>query len=430
MRPFIRKVFISILTVSIVSPIPPVHASPVERHPLSIAVVPVSDGDSDAESRELAQELGSSLKLITNHHIVESDLSAEILKYNDYGTDRPADLREAEEALSLAKERYFQFRYAEAEKELGRAIALLEKKRGNMAEAGAPLADAYVSRAVFARSRGSEAQARQSLSDALRINPALNLAAENYPPSLVSLFNEVSRQVKSGPTGSIAVETNPKAAEVFVNGIQRGVTPTEIKDLPAGSYSLEIRAGKYAPVKRTVEVTAGARVALREKLGWAKESRRANLPKAENEAALVREGLRIANQMKADKVVLVNVAASGSKNKIEARMVDGRLGVGQPPIIIALNDGDNQRAAKLARMARLLADQTIADISSDPAHRAKPLGIGDPSLLDKRRRPLHKNPIFWGIVGALAAGAVGGGIAAAMSGGDSGGPGSLKVSFK
>jgi len=58
-------------------------------------------------------------------------------------------------------------------------------------------------------------------------------------------------------SGTLNIETDPADAEVFINGISRGKTPTLIERIPEGSVNIEIKAEGYEPHARQVSLAAG-----------------------------------------------------------------------------------------------------------------------------------------------------------------------------
>lgn len=430
-----QSILTYIIIASIIFPAPSVLASKPGTTSLAIAVVPVSDSDSDADSKDVAQAIGSSLGLVSPYHIVDSKLTARVVEYYEKAAaiSPPTNTTEADDALARAKEYYFGFRYDDAERELSRAIGLLEARRTEMGIVGPKLVDAYISRAVIAKSKNDMKAVHQSLAQALRINPKLDLTALEYPPSLIAIFDEEKKALNSGAQGSISIVAEPKAADVYLNGVLHGVTPLDISELPAGSYAVKIAANKYNPMERTVQVTAGGTTKIREKLKWttAKTSRGQKGPTQGEAAAEVGEGLRIADLINADKVVLIDVDGAGGAEKISARMVDRNFRASHRPLVLKMKMGE-ERSSGLAELAQGLADEAMTDLASDPARRIDPKGIGDPVLLGKRKRQFVGSPLFWGLIGGLAAGALGGGLAAAFTGGGGSSPtaGNVRVEFK
>jgi hypothetical protein len=56
--------------------------------------------------------------------------------------------------------------------------------------------------------------------------------------------------------GSIAVQSEPPGATVFVNGLPIGSTPVLIRDLPVGSRVLRVEAPGYQRWSAAIRVTA------------------------------------------------------------------------------------------------------------------------------------------------------------------------------
>lgn len=406
--------------------VPPPATAGIDAQATTIAVVPLLDGDADEESCGMSREIRFALSATTAARLLDADVVDDVLSYHP-SPRRSADdvVARAEETLARAKEQYFQFRTGDARGSLESAVAQLEADPEALSKTGALLVDAYLTRAVVERAGSRSEAARQYLAAALAVYPALEISEAQYPPSIRGLFDEERRRIEGLPSGSLAVATEPPAAEVFLNGNRIGASPLEVR-LPAGNYRVRIRTNRYGDVDRTVDVKADARAEVRERLRWVRGDGR-GAPAADGAAALVREGLRIADLLVVDKVILVDVDGEGVKQTLQARMIDRSLRAGQRPIELALGGGDD--AAVLADLTAALAAQAAMDLQADPARTIDPKGMAHPVLLGRRRAPIFKSPIFWGIVGAIVAGGVGGGIAASLSGG-SGERGSVRVNFR
>ena len=398
---------------------------------LSIAVVSVLDGDEDEKSRDMAGAISASLGLVTPHHIVDTELAASVAQYHDGEAGaKPPDVSRAEDELAKAKQEYLEFHYTNAKKIIDGAVGLLEAYKSDLSTVGETLLDAYLTRALISKSLGDLVAVRMSIKDALGINPKLVLEAKEYPPSVVSIFEEEMFALGEGSLGSVEVGTKPKVADVYLNGVRQGVTPLVLEKLPVGVYSISIRANKYKTVERRIEVTLNHSSRLDERLKWMGQDKLSEDVAERDAAASVREGLRIAQLLKIDKVVLVDAdRKSADTTGVSARMVDRYFGAGQQPICFSFDERAESSSYGLAQMTRKLADEAGADLTIDPAKKIDPKGIGKPILLSKRKRALVQNPIFWGVVGAFVAGAVGGGLAASMSDGGSS-TGTVKVGFR
>jgi hypothetical protein len=59
-----------------------------------------------------------------------------------------------------------------------------------------------------------------------------------------------------------AIESTPPGAEVYVDGDFVGTTPIAEHSLPAGKHEIELRKKGFAPWKRQLSVSAGARATV------------------------------------------------------------------------------------------------------------------------------------------------------------------------
>ncbi len=57
--------------------------------------------------------------------------------------------------------------------------------------------------------------------------------------------------------GGITINSNPDNADIFINGVQKGTTPTTIGGLPQGDYIIELRKGGYASTYNALTLLEG-----------------------------------------------------------------------------------------------------------------------------------------------------------------------------
>jgi|GEM_PF-6713570 len=73
----------------------------------------------------------------------------------------------------------------------------------------------------------------------------------------------VVEEVPPAPVnGNISVQTSPVDAEVSIDGQVKGLSPVMVYDIPAGTYTVEIRKKGFKSVSRQVEVTPGRTTSL------------------------------------------------------------------------------------------------------------------------------------------------------------------------
>ncbi|MCS7201441.1 MAG: PEGA domain-containing protein [Dictyoglomus sp.] len=57
--------------------------------------------------------------------------------------------------------------------------------------------------------------------------------------------------------GSLSIYSNPSGAEVYLNGVHRGITPLTISNLSPGTYQIQLRKSGYKDLLSSVVVTSG-----------------------------------------------------------------------------------------------------------------------------------------------------------------------------
>lgn len=412
----------------------------------SAVVVPMRDGVSDKISEDLTVAFSNAL---ARHglQVVSKEKAEAVLGYYQKGEGKKTVAigelaKESEQSLIRAKEHYYNFDYAEASAQVERAIKIMESSQEDITEHGTFLRDSYITAGIIEKSekRRDEA-ARGYFRKALGIDPQYELDERAFPPSVVEAFSAVRSELSVKPTGSVSVETDPMVAEVYVNGVLKGVTPIIISGLPEGKYSIAIKTNKYSPVTRSVDVKAESTAKIKEKLYWLASAEKnppeiQNLLTSKDEATeQIVEGVRIAELLRVQKVIMVDAdeAASGG-GEIAVRMIDRKYKAGHNPIVVRYSKDKNKLAADLSEATAILAKQSQVAILDNPQKSLDPDGVGDPVLLGKRNRMLWTAPAFLAVVGGvLAAGAGGAAAAVIMSNGGGGGgsgAGSVNVSFK
>jgi hypothetical protein len=112
-------------------------------------------------------------------------------------------------------------------------------------------------------------------------------------------------------------------------------------------------------------------------------------------------------------------------------MIDRKFRAGHQPILITFNKNQDYLNEHLADMTDILIKQAQNDLLKDTQDKIDPDGVGDAILLNGRRLPLLKTPVFWGGVGIAIIGGLSGGIAAAaLSSSTPSATGNVNVNFR
>ncbi|MBI4211312.1 MAG: PEGA domain-containing protein [Deltaproteobacteria bacterium] len=390
--------------------------------PQSLVVFAKHDGDADGETDRQATFIRQELSQDGRFQVVDDGIARDVISYHgNPGSSEQARL--AREEVNQARTRYFAFQYDEAFAHIDRALAMLTSL--DVADVGALLWEAHLTRGVIAKAMKNDAQAATSFAEAIKLNPLANLDPQFFSPSVVQLYDQQKQIIASGPVGSLQIDSDPQVAEVFVNGIFHGVTPVTLSDLPVGEYILRLDANRYESIARKVVVTADATALVQEKLRWTGKKKDAS-PEEQNAEAELRQGLSLADALKVDRVVMVNADQDAGGFRLTSRVIDREFRTSLKPKAVLYHQ--DEAALKLKDFSTDVVAQASQNIRRTPTELIDPAGSGDVRLLMAERKQLHKRPLFWGGVGGLAAGAIIGGILVGTSGGSD--SGDLRVRFR
>jgi hypothetical protein len=402
-----------------------------------LAVTAVRDGNSDDVAVELSGSLAKALRQATSLRVVGAPLVRDVANYKSSGSksgqkdaaNTEDGLKEASEDLRRANEEFFKLKNKSAAAYARKAANALESSPLNMSKKGRLMVDAYLTLALIHQASSNKNEMRTALERVLKVEPTYVLDEKSYPPSLRKMFDEVRTGIIGNGGGVIRVDSKPRAVDVFLNGIAKGVTPLEISNLPAGHYQITLSANNCSSVQKDVKLDAGDKISIKEKMkrGEASEVKVLKV----DDVDLVAEGVSLGNSLKADKVVFVDVDENGSgKGEISARMIDVRYKAGIRPIVIRYDSKRKGVEESLSEMVSRLLEDVSVDVSKDPSLRINPLGVNDPLLLgeNSKQRKISKRNLLMIIGGAALV--AGGATAAALLIGGGGDKGSLHVQFK
>ncbi|MDP2600869.1 MAG: PEGA domain-containing protein [Deltaproteobacteria bacterium] len=401
-----------------------VHGPAFAASAKTTLVVQSWQGNAENEaSAKTADILRQKLQEIPFLYVVDPQKTEAVLSYHSgyKVTADPALTAEAEEWLNRAKQHYFDFAFREAQAELKPVLELFAANPGLLLDAGVLLIDAYVTKALVDSALKQKENVEDDFQKILAVNPLFELDAANFTPSFRKIFNTVRENFLQNADSRLVVKSFPKAVEVYLNGVYQGVTPLTLAPLPAGAYPIRFVANHYATHDKNIVLKPGETLSLNPKMIWAG----ARSKKIENRNQ-IREGLRIAEILKTDKVLLVDV----DQKSITSRLVDRRYRAGHIPLSFPLDADSPSFEKNLDKMARLIAAQTQIDLTKNPRAHLDPDGMGDPILLAKRRRKISKGFLYGGL-GAVGIGGLVAGILAASGGGSSTPQtGSVSLNFK
>ncbi|OGQ04872.1 MAG: hypothetical protein A2W61_00410 [Deltaproteobacteria bacterium RIFCSPLOWO2_01_44_7] len=393
--------------------------------PTTIVVKALHDASNNEASDKTADVLRQKLSEIHSLYIVDPQKVEAVLSYYpNYGvSSENQNLEEIKNLLVRARDHYFQFAYLESKAELQRIIQIFGENLDLALSDGQTFLDSWITLALVHSALNQKEEVANDFRQVLKINPLYELDRKAFAPSILKLFANAKEALSQEATGPVSITTNPKVAEIYLNGIYQGVSPLNFPSMPEGEYHLSFKANNYNPVHQKISVKSDQKLALHPRLYWTGSTKKVaqnNQAKARHE---IEEGLRIAKLLKVDKVLMVDVDA----NSIAARLVDSRYRASHRPIIINLSKNQGGLEENVNQLVRFITAQTKLNLLQHANTELDPDGTSDPILLGKRGRKISKAVLF-GSIGALG---VGGVLAILLSGGSK--PpqtGSVALSFK
>lgn len=393
-----------------------------------LAVVPIHDGVSDSTADELQKSIAEALARQPGIHVVVQDRVAEVMAYQEPSATAAGHDVALAHALTLqerAKEHYLNFASAEAQAEIQSALTSIRNAPLSLSDKGLALRDALVTAAVIAVDTQSRDAAQKFLEEALHLDPQYTLNEKGFSPKLRDLVTAMRSRVATSATGTLNVTSDPKVADVVVNGVGKGVAPLSLQ-LPVGTYEVRVSGNRYAPHDQRVEIRGGETATVSARLNW-----RTNTPKpspssvAAGEAqTLIQKGNDLITLLRLQKVVLLDVdAETAGGGEIRARMIDATTKASHRPVVVRFTPDRASLSKDVTEMVRLLSAQATMKRIDNPVAQLDPAGVGDPIVLG-RRKGRTITPLGWGVIGGIAgSGVIAGILAAVLSGSGGGGAG-------
>ncbi|OGQ25745.1 MAG: hypothetical protein A2138_23205 [Deltaproteobacteria bacterium RBG_16_71_12] len=186
-----------------------------------------------------------------------------------------------------------------------------------------PLVDTLGQQGVVFALQGDRKSAQQAFERALALDPAWRLDA-GAPSKAKASFETTARAQKSAGQGSLTVYASPGAAEVWVDGVFRGVAPLTL-DARAGRHYVRVAKDGYlawggaAEVRRGSEATVQANLRPTSRLAKLEELA-LRVTRSKQSVAPVAE---LASWLKVDRLLVLVVEDSGGSALVTGTLVDG-----------------------------------------------------------------------------------------------------------
>lgn len=330
--------------------------------------------------------------------------------------------------LDQAKEFYKTFHFKEAIGVLSNTIDTYRAANPPMTESFL-LVDAYLLLGdVHMGDKGAK-DAKKVFKEAVRLDPDREITQKQFPPKTVQKYVEAKQDylAKAKPA-KLDVFTNPRGAEVYINGVHKGTAPIKVDRFTQGDHFILAKKAGFKPAAKKVSINSNyqrVKVDL-EKDNQASQAVPGLLVKdLRNVDEQVRMAGKVGNLMNADKVVLVSVQEIGYNNKITTRMIDMKYYASHKPKSVEVLDlPKDTRSA-----ANVMAEDLVAKSEMDLGKNPKKYADSDVIVIGKKKKKsFWKSPWLWSLLGVAVAGGATAGIIIGTRGGGGGGANSTTVS--
>ena len=330
--------------------------------------------------------------------------------------------------LDEARQFYASFHYKEAIGLLSNTIDTFKAANPPMTESFL-IVDAHLVLGDVHMGDNDKKDAKAVFKEAVRLDPEREISQKIYAPKTVRKFVEAKQEyLAKAKTAKLDIFTNPKNAEVYINGVNKGTAPIKVDRFTQGEHFILAKKDGFKPFAKKVSVNSNY---SRVKLDLEKDSHAANtapgltvrdLRQVDEQARMAG---KVGNQMNADKVVLVSVQEIGYNNKITARMIDMKYYASHKPKSVEVLDLPKDIRSAASVISKDLVAMADHDLGQNPKKYAdsEVIVIGK-----KKKKSFWKSPLLWTLLGVAVAGGATAGILLGTNGGGGDGSNTTTVS--
>lgn len=168
----------------------------------------------------------------------------------DEGGRREREARAAEAAAAMkdGQRAYDELDTQQALQQFDRAVRAAEA--ADLSLRFGDLSRARVMKAASQVANGENTAAQLEIRAVLAVDPRAQFSPNFFPPDQMAFVEKERKAVLAAPKSSLVVRTEPVPAQVFVDGVFRGVSPVEVTDLPPADHYVTVLAPGHALAQR------------------------------------------------------------------------------------------------------------------------------------------------------------------------------------
>jgi hypothetical protein len=206
------------------------------------------------------------------------------------------------------------------------AVVKLEQSVAGLADLTG-LVDALVQQGAVYVLLGDARAARASFARALALDPAYSLSREGVSPRVVFAFETAMKDARGTGRGSLTVYSTTGAAEVWIDGVFRGISPFTV-DINVGRHYVRVVRDGYVAFGTGVDVKRGSEASVQASLRPA--ARLAKLEELSLRVARDKEKItavaELAAALQVDQLLAILVEDDNGSALLTATLVDGVSG--------------------------------------------------------------------------------------------------------
>ncbi len=121
-----------------------------------------------------------------------------------------------------------------------RAIELMEQNIADVTNYGI-LTDTLSNLALAYQLMGYDVDSRKRMQQFAHLKPEATLSVDKFPKELLEVLSTEQAKIKKAGPGKLVINTETPGAKVFIDGVERGVTPLTLEDIGFGYHYLVLR---------------------------------------------------------------------------------------------------------------------------------------------------------------------------------------------
>lgn len=141
-------------------------------------------------------------------------------------------------------------------KKLAQAVDLLSKVLPHIKKQ--ELADSMMALGAAQLEQGDKRSAKATFARLLVWRNDYKVDLQRYPPQILTVFEDVRKEVEKAKRGSLEIRSEPVAAQAYVDGRFVGVTPTFAEGLTVGEHWVTLKKEGYKKAVMPAQVSAKA----------------------------------------------------------------------------------------------------------------------------------------------------------------------------